>query len=441
VESCCAFRLPEDQQQTGTALQTVNIEKSDAALMEERTHNIDQAPTDSGARLKILLVAHKFPPFIGGIEMHTFEVGRRMAVKGHSVTVLTGDPSGKLPRDEIVAGMRVVRVRVYPKSSDIFFSPGVYREVTKSAWDVIHVQGFHTFVPPIAMMGAIRKGAAFVLTFHSGGHSSPLRNIIRGIQRAVLKPLIVRADKLIGVSEFEAAHFARGLGVPSEKIIVVPNGAEIDVASDAAPIDQTNPLILTIGRLERYKGHQRVIAAFEELLKKRPGAELRVLGEGPYKSELVDLVRQKGLQSKVTVGGIPPAERKRMGAMLSKAAVVVLLSDYEAHPVAALEAIAAGRPVIASNTTGFAEMAAKGLLRGIDPNSAPSLVADAIIEEIDRPASSKARIAINNWDDCTSDLIQVYRDVLLQRQGAGSATQNRGLARQSVLPEGKGIGA
>ena len=49
---------------------------------------LDQAET----RLNILLVSHKFPPFMGGIETHTFEVGKRMAAGGHAVTVLTADP-------------------------------------------------------------------------------------------------------------------------------------------------------------------------------------------------------------------------------------------------------------------------------------------------------------------------------------------------------------
>ena len=60
-------------------------------------------------QLNILLVANRFPPFIGGVEMHTFEVGRRMAAKGHNVTVLTGDPASTLPSEQTMSGMRVRR--------------------------------------------------------------------------------------------------------------------------------------------------------------------------------------------------------------------------------------------------------------------------------------------------------------------------------------------
>ncbi len=369
-------------------------------------------------QLNILLVANRFPPFIGGVEMHTFEVGRRMAAKGHNVTVLTGDPASTLPSEQTMSGMRVRRVPVYPKGSDVYFAPDVYREVVRLKTDIIHIQGFHTFVPPIAILAAIRKSAAFVMTFHSGGHSSPLRNSIRGIQCAVLRPLIARADRLIGVSEFEADHFAKGLRIPRDRFVVVPNGAEIATPPVVTAPDPVKPLIVSVGRLERYKGHHRVIAAFGELLHRRPEAKLRICGEGPYKSQLLDQVRKLGLDASVTVGGIPPKERHQMGALMASASAVVLLSDYEAHPVAALEAISLGRPVLASNSTGFAEMAAKGQLEGIDPNSAPERVADAILTLIDRPKTSRPPVDIGNWDDCTRNLLEIYGEVLASRIGA-----------------------
>jgi glycosyltransferase involved in cell wall biosynthesis len=384
----------------------------------DRTETTDH----SEIRLNILLVSHKFPPFMGGIETHTFEVGWRMAAGGHSVTVLTADPAGTLATEETVAGMHVLRVPAYPKTSDVFYAPGIYREVVRGSWDVAHVQGFHTFVPPIAMLAALRKSLPFVMTFHSGGHSSPMRNVIRGVQQTVLGPLIRRADGIIGVSEFEADHFTKGLGIPRDRIIVVPNGAEIAGAQQAAKPPRSAPLIVSVGRLEKYKGHHRVIAAFAEVAKRLPDARLRVLGEGPYKGELIELAGRLGLQERVTIGGIPPDQRQQMATTLSGASVVVLLSDYEAHPVAALEAISLGCRVIANNSTGFAEMAAKGLLRGIDPAAAPHTVADAIIEEIDDPAIRMPPTRINNWDDCTNDLLRVYRAVLARRSDGRNAT-------------------
>jgi glycosyltransferase involved in cell wall biosynthesis/protein involved in polysaccharide export with SLBB domain len=409
------------------------MEKSSTKTPGKRVSG--EAPSASGAmeKLNILLVAHKFLPFIGGIEMHTFEVGRRMAARGYNVRVLTGDPTGGLPREETVAGMRVTRVRVYPQSSDAFFAPELYSEILKADCDIIHVQGFHTFVPPIAQLAAIRKKAPFVMTFHSGGHSSNWRNLIRGVQREVLRPLIQRADKLIGVSEFEADLFSRTLRIPREKFTVVPNGAEIEPGDESSSLDPSSPLIVTIGRLERYKGHHRVIRAFAEVLKTRPGATLRVLGEGPYKQTLVETARELGIEDRVTIGGIPPQNRRNMSNFLAGASAVVLLSDYEAHPVAALEAISLGRAVLASNSTGFVEMAAKGLLRTIDPDAPPAEIADAVLELIDRPPVRPPNVEIANWDDCTSNLLDIYRVVIAARSGRGETSASH--LAPSAAPE------
>jgi len=366
----------------------------------------------SASHLKILLVAHKFPPFIGGIEMHTFEVGRRMALQGHSVTVLTADPSGTLPRNESVSGMRVLRVRAYPQSADMFFAPDVYGVIGSEHWDIIHIQGFHTLVPPVAMLAALRNKIPFVMTFHSGGHSSPARNLIRGIQCEVLRPLIRGAAQLIAVSQFEAEHFASRLRLDRACILVVPNGAEIATPDTESVPDLEKPLILSIGRLERYKGHHRVIAAFVHVLKTRPTAHLRILGEGPYKAQLSDLVERLALTGRVTIGGIPPADREGMGRIIQSASVITLLSEYEAHPVAALECISLGRRVIANNSTGFKEMQEAGLLRGVDPKASSEEISNVIIEEMDGEPRDIKKVAIGNWDLCADRLLEIYRNIL-----------------------------
>jgi glycosyltransferase involved in cell wall biosynthesis len=348
--------------------------------------------------------------------MHTFEVGRRMAARGHRVQVVTGDPTGDLPLEEIMGGMRVKRVPVYPKSSDLFFAPAVYSEVLRAEADVIHIQGYHTLMPPLATLAALRKNAAFVMTFHSGGHSSWLRNRVRGAQLAALRALIVRADKLIAVSRFEAERFSSGLRIPLDRFVVAPNGAEIGVTAAATQKDPATPLILSVGRLERYKGHHRVIKAFKDILAERPGARLRVLGEGPFKPQLLDLTRKLGLEGYVAIGGIPPAERGQMATALESSSVVVLLSDYEAHPVAALEAISLGLPVLASNSTGFVEMADKGLLQGIDPDAPPRMIAKAILKLVDGGRASAPPIHIPNWDDCANNLLEIYHQVVEARK-------------------------
>jgi glycogen synthase len=360
--------------------------------------------------VRIMMVTARYRPFIGGIETHIHEVGTRMADLGHRVTVLTTDPSGDLPTQENIGGIRVVRVKAWPKHSDYYFAPRIYMEISQVDCDIIHFQGYNTFVAPIGMLAAIRHNIPFVLTFHSGGHSSLLRNAIRGVQRTLLAPLTARAAGLIGVSEHEATFFSRKMGLDPARFTVIPNGAALPPPSDPPPAVDPH-LLLSIGRLERYKGHHRVIEALPELLRRFPDARLKIVGAGPYERELRGLVRSLGLAEHVTLESIPAGERQRLTDLLCSAGLIVLLSEYEAHPVVVMEALSVRRPVLVADTSGLRELAQKGLCRAIPLRSTPSMVAAAIADELQRDHQPR-HVELPDWNDCTQQLLGIYYAVL-----------------------------
>jgi glycosyltransferase involved in cell wall biosynthesis len=100
-----------------------------------------------------------------------------------------------------------------------------------------------------------------------------------------------------------------------------------------------------------------------------------------------------------------------MAAELSRAAVVTLLSEYETHPLAALEAIALGRPTQVADTSGLSELASRGLATAIPLNSSPRQVAAAVLEQLRRPHAPPAALDFPTWDDCAADLLTLYRSV------------------------------
>ncbi|TWC07548.1 glycosyltransferase involved in cell wall biosynthesis [Bradyrhizobium macuxiense] len=358
--------------------------------------------------MRILMVAARCYPFVGGIETHIHEVGPRLVARGHSVDVLTTDPSGKLPVAENVRGMCVRRVPAWPRELDLYVAPQVYTAIRRGTWDLIHFQGYSTFVVPIGLLAAVRAKAPFVLTFHSGGHSSRLRNAVRGTQRALLRPLLAKAARLIGVSEFEASFFSTKMDIPRERFVVIPNGAAMPAASPGVKVDPC--LIVSSGRLERYKGHHRLIAAMPGLIRRMPNARLHIVGTGPYEGELRRLVSALGLDDRVTIAGIPGSERQRMADLLASAGLFVLLSDYEAHPVAVMEALSLRRPVLVSDTSGLRELATNGLCRALPLNASPDETAAAMAEELEAQREIPD-LALPDWDACAEALSDVYRDV------------------------------
>lgn len=361
--------------------------------------------------LRVLMVAARAYPYVGGVETNVYQVSRRLARAGANVTVLSTDPSRKLPVEEVVEGVRLWRVPAWPARLDYYIAPGIYHAMQRERWDIVHCQGYHTFVPPIAMLAALRAGMPYVLTFHGGGHSSWLRNAIRKPQRLLMRPLLARAEKLIAIASFEIEFYGRELKLPPARFVLIPNGSDLPVVDDlesSSKLDGT--LIVSPGRLERYKGHHRVIAALPHILARRPDVRLRVAGAGPYEQQLRRLARRLGISDRVEIRAVPPEDRQAMATLLKRAAVVTLLSDYETHPIAALEAIALKRPVLLLNTSGMRELGERGLARTIAPTSTAEQVAAAILEQLDHPYIPP-QLQLPTWDDCTASLLDLYRSV------------------------------
>ena len=369
--------------------------------------------------MHIVMIAARYLPFMGGIETHIDEVGRRMVRRGHRVTVLTTDPKGTLPAHEDVCGMQVIRKKAWPAERDYYFAPGIVRALLGLTPDIVHVQGYHTLTAPIGMLSARVKRSPYVVTFHSGGHSSAVRNACRGVQRAMLRPLIAGASHLIGVSKFEAQFFSASLSIPSSRFTVVPNGAELpslQTTLPPPPSESRDRTILSVGRLERYKGHHRVIEAFPHLLRQHPDARLRIVGSGPYEPELRAAAARSGVSDRIAIGGIPPSQRDEMRRIMADASLVTLFSDYEAHPVAVLEALSLKRPVLVSDTSGFRELAEEGLVRAIPHGSAPQTLADAMAAQMTRPVR-RSDVKLPTWDDCTTRLLDIYDRVIWNGSG------------------------
>lgn len=363
--------------------------------------------------MRILMVCARYLPLTGGTEQHVHEVGRRMAARGHHVTVLTTDRDGGLPAREQREGMHIIRCAAGPSGSDLYWSPDIWREIVRADHDLVHVQGWHTLVAPLAMAAAIRRRKPFALTFHSGGHSSPSRQAVRGLQARLLRPLAARARQLIGVSRFEADHFSRALNIARERFQVIGNGAQMpQPATRSDTSSDGTRLILSVGRLERYKGHHRVLEALPLVLARQPRTRLRIAGDGPYEAALHALVQRLDLGAVVEIGRIPPSQRDAMANAMASASLVTLISDYEAHPVAVMEAVSLGTPVLTTDTSGFIELAERGLVRTVPLRASREELAEAILAGMDAPVRSPLTLPLSDWDDCTSQLLRSYRDML-----------------------------
>src|SRR5579864_4893314 len=237
----------------------------------------DREDQPLGRPLRVLMVCPRYLPEVGGTEMHVHEVARRLSALGSfEITVLATDRSRRLPRQDVVEGISVLRVPSWPRRRDYYLAPGIAAVVRRGSWDLVHCQGIHTPVPLLAMIAARRAGIPYLVTFHTGGHSSRLRNAMRAIQWRLAGPLLRHAVSLIAVSRFEAVALGRHARLGDKRVIVIRNGG-------ALPPPRTGTVavpgrIVSSGRLERYKGHQQVIEALPHVMREIPEAHLLILG-------------------------------------------------------------------------------------------------------------------------------------------------------------------
>jgi glycosyltransferase involved in cell wall biosynthesis len=361
--------------------------------------------------LRIAMVSPRFAPYVGGIETHVHEISRRLVHRGYSVTVLTTDRAGTSPPNEVIDGFTVERYPTVGRPADLYLSPSLGRALGRGEFDVVHVQGVNTALPFLALRAARRYDIPAVLTFHTGGHSSRFRTLIRSPQWAALGPSLRRTAHLIAVCEYERETFLRSTGLARDRFSVIRNGAErLPVADEQSSTMAGDPLVLSVGRLERYKGHHRVIAAMPELLRMAPGARLGIVGRGPHERDLRLQVAAAGLGSSVTFTSYGPGERSKLGALLARADVVTLLSDYEAHPVAVMEALALGTPALVADGSGLSELGRQGLVRTVSPRSTPGALAAAVLE-VARGGPVTALSDLTTWEECADLLAHVYEEV------------------------------
>lgn len=363
--------------------------------------------------MRVLMATPRFLPEIGGVERHVERLGERLVDRGCGVTVLTTGLERGLPPEERIGSIDVRRVRAWPRERGIYAAPGIYAEIGRREWDIVHVQSYHTFVAPLAMLAATKAGLPFVVTFHGGGHSSQVRTRLRPLQVRALGPLLRRADRLVAVARFEIEHYGGRLSLPEDRFVLIPNGSDLPApARRAAPHRPEQLQIASVGRLERYKGHQRVMAALPHILASRPEATLWIAGSGPYEQELRRLADSLGVADRVTIDAVPADAAQELAARLGAVDVVVLLSEFETHPLAVLEALALGRPVVVADTSGLRELAEQGYARSVPLNSDPGFVAAAVLAEAERRTGAGATPVLPSWDDCAAAHYALYQSVL-----------------------------
>ena len=197
--------------------------------------------------------------------------------------------------------------------------------------------------------------------------------------------------RYIAVSEANARYLVNQKGLAAKKVVVIQNGCDLDRFSPNQPaprdlkrslgFDEGDPVLLVMARLEPQKGHSVLLRAFPAVRSEFPRARLVCAGEGVLRSELEGEARGLGIEEAVRFVGHKP----NITDWLALADMTVLPSFFEGLPLAAIESLAASKPVVATAVDGTPEVVVDGKTGLTVPPGDPICLADAICRLLREP--------------------------------------------------------
>ena len=339
-------------------------------------------------RKKILLVIDEAT--IGGGQQHVLLVARHLDGNRFEAAVAC---EGRGP---LVDELRRASVPVYAVHLTNFPSPRAVRRLASIMRDfrpdIVHTHGGTAgFAGRIA--GRIR-GCRVVHTYHAIHYlhaAFPKKFLLTAVDRLLARI----THRLICVAQRDYDAGLHAGVVDPRKTVVIRNGIEIEafgrIARSRARRDKEErvPVIGTVGRLHAQKGHRHLIDAARILRERGRSFKVDVIGEGDLRSELEAMVHDAGLEGIVRLQG----SRTDIGSCLARFDIFVLPSLWEGLPLALLEAMAAGVPVVASAVDGVPEVVEDGVNGILVPRGDAGALAGALERLLDNPGEGRVLAA------------------------------------------------
>lgn len=371
--------------------------------------------------MKIALVSPYDFAYPGGVTIHISYLERHFTRMGNEVKVIApasktvssfGDrfiPIGR-PRPVPASGS-IARVTVSP-----WLSSRIKAVLSQENFDIIHL---HEPLMPMLCTTVLRLSqTANIGTFHAS-HGRPGYNFAKPIGKWILRRWFRKLDGKIAVSkpamEFAYEHFKGYYNI-------IPNGVDLDHFSpDVSPIDEFcdgKANILFVGRLEKRKGLNYLLEAFEQVKQEIPDSRLIIVGPGTrLRRKYEKQVARSGLKDVVFAGFVSYDELPRY----YKTADVFCApaTGRESFGIILLEAMAVGKPIVASNIEGYASVVTHGVDGLLVPPEDKEMLAQALLslltdQSLRQEMGAKGRVKAleYSWEHIAQNVLDYYVRVL-----------------------------
>jgi glycosyltransferase involved in cell wall biosynthesis len=300
-------------------------------------------------------IIHVFRSPVGGLLRHVRDLARGQQALGHEVGLICDSATGGATATSLLdissahCALGITRLPMgrLPGLGDIAATRKVHALVKRAKADVVHGHGAKGGV--YARLVARKIGAVSIYTAHGGSLHYRWQSPIGAAFLATEKLLAARGSGLVFVCDFERRIFAEKIGLQKYPHRIVHNGLWAEEFS-ISPLDSRATDMLFVGEMRGLKGVDILLRSLARLNAAQP-VTLTLVGDGPEQPKYENLAAELGLLERVKFAG-----RKPIAEALKLGRVMVMPSRHESFPYVVLETIAAGKPIIATDVGGIAEV-------------------------------------------------------------------------------------
>ena len=360
------------------------------AVVSDAPHEISGSVAER--RLKIAVVSPYDWSSPGGVNSHVGELAAQFDSWGHAVRIVAPASRPQQVEDDkfIPMGKPVPipsRGSIGRVSVSVWLRPRITRMLQEEAFDIIHLhEPFSSFVP-VAVLG--QSGTVNIATFHAYPGSR-----VYGMGGSHLaKPYFQKLHGLIAVSRPARDYVNERLPGDYE---IIPNGISVDrFLNGLGPFPHLQDgmiNLLFLGRLEKRKGLRHLLAAFGRLKWDWPNLRLLVVGPGKPDEDSYRIMSERSLQDVVFVGAV--SEEDKLRYFKSADIFCSPATGGESQGIVLLEAMASGKPVVATSIPGYSTVMTDGIEGFLVPPKDDAALADAI-DSLLRDRGLRSRLAAN----------------------------------------------
>ncbi|MFC1952493.1 glycosyltransferase family 4 protein [Chloroflexota bacterium] len=371
--------------------------------------------------MKIALVSPYDFTYPGGVNIHISSLECCLTNMGHDVKIIApssgsvsslGDKFIRIGTPiAIPAGGTICRVTI-----SLRLGPTIKSVLNREKFDIIHLH--EPFMPMLCSAVLRFSNTANIATFHAFG-GKPGYKFGRPISTLMMKRRLHKLDGKIAVSKAAMEFASKYI---SGYYNIIPNGINLELFSpDVSPISEFcdgKLNILFVGRLEEQKGVDYLIKAYKQVRQEVPNSRLIIVGPGTrLRGKYEKKVRRSKLKDVIFVGGKPQSELPRY----YKTADVFCApaTGLESFGIVLLEAMAVGKPVVATNIAGYNSVLTHGAEGLLVPPRNEKMLAQALVslltnESLRQEMASRARLKAMeySWECIAQRILGYYTRIL-----------------------------